>query len=281
MNTTLSLNPAFCLLLLRQREATWSELVRIIFMDLVQRKKLSITPEASAPGYLQPIPLIVSLGDDGRDGKSQLHERFLLEFFYEQPDARLPLKSFLKLARKKIPWAARIHYLIENQPAFEPYFQSTWWQRLFGRFSLSTAGFNLKATIATEISAANTMILQKLATDPAQAATWVKSLGAHALLLPDLAQDRISATLNQLQDALTQEEREAFGAEGFDMDGFDLELAFVSTISDHVHDAGDHGHGHDSGCGTDSGDGGDSGGGDSGCGDSGCSGCGGGCGGGD
>jgi hypothetical protein len=273
-----SLLPAEALLLAEGGACSVKRFLKSTFMDLLLKQVLKAanykagysTEKIIGPGKnyytYSPRPyeaVLLSLYD-GADGR---HNQ---EFFY--------FAQLVKVAYQKAGTAYRYRRMIFKSSTETGWYTQNLLQQLFGGFSLSDEGLQVRSELLTEIAATEAVLQDCIVNDPGKAQQLLHMIKGNVFLLKNIDMAALTAIDKNLLAELNAKEQQSengavysSGCSGGGCGGG------CSAWDSYDHYSGS----WDSSCSGDSGssDGGgsDGGGGDSGCGSS----CGGGCGGGD
>jgi hypothetical protein len=281
-------NPAVAWLILHGSNARLTDLLRLTFFDLVNRKVLKITDEEYGPrGDNEPPTMaFVQVGEAFHNYQPLPHEEAFTHFFRSNPEAKMMIKTMVKLARKNAGSDLMFQRRVYLHGPTTYLFKRNFWHKLMGSFGLSDEGLLVQKQLEREFEDVKLAFRKNVQEDAAASHALVISLGAMALMVPGLNLAQFQASEMEFKQMRNMENPTTSTDTGTTTTGCSSGCSTgCSDVSwgnwTNEFDSGCSGHGHDgdSGCSSDSGDGGgDSGGDDSGC-SSGCSGCGGGCGG--
>ena len=266
METLKRFTAAETYLLLNGRSASFKDLMKYTFMDLVNRKVLAVTTQPYTINEVETGAEVdyVSDGPEFANHAERKHESAFLYPFKGNQDQEILLTQFIKTARQSA--RSRAHYIwnmmLKNEELGKC-IKTTFWQRVIGSLNPSEYGQPIKEKLQRELKELEVLLPQLLESDPEKALALVTALGGNIYLINSLD----FKLLKKADEAFAKDNGTSAGAVADD--GFPYYYYSAFDSADSSFDSG-----FDSGFDAGGGDGG------SGCGGSGCgSGCGGGCGG--
>jgi len=246
--------PAEILLLTKGKSADYKTLLKCTLLHLLLKRVLKTTTETKQPHPNDPLQTYnyIAIGENFNSYKAVRHEEVFLSYFNKDKTAQVLFKNLVKIAYQKSVVGSYYQALTIRNERMKPLYTENFLQKIFGGFTITTAGIDAQKVVNDEIKAQETQ-LNKAKSDEERLRILAPLFGCAFLfynIAPELTQ--------QIDTMLLQQ------AVMFDNTG----TTGCSTWGSFDHYSSD----FDSGCGSDGGSG--DGGGDSGC--SGCSGCGGG-----
>lgn len=244
--------PAETLLLLEDKKADIKELLKITFMDLLLKQVLEITTVAKQSSSSRDrvrYYKYIKRGKNFSKYRPLDHEIVYLSPYLKSSSIKILFQHLIKMGFQNAK--TETHYIlsVRNSPSINSHFTKNFFQALFGGFSLSHEGLELRSKITLEIRQLENDLPSIIDTDSNKALEILNLIGGNIFLLKCID----FSILKQIDSEI---------------------LAEMNRRSRDVNGGGCFGCGSwDSGCTS----------GNSGCGSSGCSGCsgcgGGGCGG--
>lgn len=242
--------PTETLLLLEGKNAGIKELLKITFMDLYLKQVIEITTvstQASSRDKIRYNKYVVR-GKNFSSYKPHQHELVYLSPYQKSSSIKVLFQHLVQMGFQNAISESKYISVVRKSPTISNYFTTTIFQTLFGGFSLTQEGLELRTKIKAEITQLEKDLPGIIDSDMERALQILNSIGGNIFLLKNID----FSLLQQIDSELLAE----------------LNKKYTN------HDGG-------SGCyGCSSWDSGCTGYSSSGCsGGSGCSGCGGGCGG--
>lgn len=253
------LTPAETLIILNGEKAPISELLKYTFMDLLLKQVLLIREVERQANIRDPIRVYkyVVAGANFRNYRMSKHEFALLSVFDKNPDANILFRNLVKIAYQNAKNERQYYSQLITNSNLKELVSTSLVQKMFGGFSYSEKGLQIKKEVQNEILLIEKNISDYIITDKSRGLELLKVIGGNIFLLKGLE----FSIARELDKELFEEMSKRNSANG--------------CGSGCWTDFGHYSESFESSCSSDTGGGGASGcSGGSGCsGDSGCSGC--------
>lgn len=249
------LRPAETLLILEDKKADLRELLKITFMDLLFKEvlEIKIIEKQSSRGDRVRYYRYVVKGKNFESYRPLYHEMVYLSPFYKSSSLQILLQHLVRMGFENAKSESALHAAIYQSPNISQYFYRNFYNQIFGGFSISQEGLELRTTIYNEIGRLEKELPEYISSDNEKTQEILDRICGNIFLLKNINIELFKEIDSIILSEMSKKSREGGGSGGgcFGCSSWD------------------------NGC-SSSGNSGCSG---SGCGGSGCSGCGG-CGGG-
>jgi hypothetical protein len=251
------LTPAETLLIRDGDEVSVKELLKYTFMDLLVKQVLMTEDVERQLNMRDPVRIYkyVSPGKNFSQYTSLPHELPFLLPFRRNSDNRLLFKNCVQVGYENVESKRALHKAIRLLPSLHNAFSASLLEKVFGEFSYTDRGLELKRQVEEEIKQLERELTVLMVNDREKAMEKLKPIGGNVFLLHALN----FTVLREIDEAFSKELTRQGGGGGCG-GGW---TTFDTYSSD-----------FDSSCSSDSGDSSGCSSGDSGCG-GGCGGCGG------
>lgn len=240
-----ALSPAETLLVLRDKNASIKEILKVTFMDLLLKQVLRTFEAQGQPSKKDAVGIYkyVEAGKNFVTYKPLQHENIFLAPFKKSASVQILFRNMVKMGYQNAKSQYNIHNMLRRSPNLDRCFSRSIIQSLTGGFSLTEDGKKLRKQLENERAQLETQLPPLIVNDHQKALDILKVIKGNIFLLSNIELD----SLKQIDKELLAEmnKRDYHNDDDSFLDSFDF-------YSDSF----------DSGCG-----------GGSGC--SGCSGCGG------
>ncbi|MES2733444.1 MAG: hypothetical protein V4714_16990 [Bacteroidota bacterium] len=270
------LSPAETLVVLHGDQAAIKEMLKFTFMDLLFKQVLKTIEVTKQPYEDDPVQThtYVVVGSQFLGYQPLPHEHFFLLPFWKSGDLQILFKHLVKMGFQHAVNASHCQRTVIKSPYVAQYFSRSFLEKLFGWFSMTREGTEMRKDLSAEIAHLEKELPALIQAGSSKAADILKAIKGNIFLLATVD----FALLRQIDKRLLQEIDQYQTSSDSNNDGGYGGFIIWDSYSHHSDSfdssCGGHGHGGDSGSSCSGGDSGGSGG-------SGCSGCGGGgCGGG-
>jgi hypothetical protein len=257
------LTPAETLIVRHGQDAPLREMLKYTMMDLLLKQVIAMEDvewQRSTKDPLATYKYIIP-GKNFDTYRARSHENVFLFGFVKTKDIRYLFRHFVKMAYQDAKTSRHYQSMVRRNDFLAGMFDVSFFQLLFGGFSYTDAGLELRMKVEKEIEVLERTLPDLMTRDREAALDALREIGGNVFLLKglnfELSREIEEALLNEIREYETTATSGGCG---------------TGCFTTWHHYGGD----FDSSCSSDSG--GDSSGGDSGCGGDGC---GGGCGGGD
>jgi len=243
--------------ILTKEDVTHQELLKITFIDLLLKNVLKTFEVHRQPHIQEEIRIYkyIRIGQNFKNYKSKNHEKFFLSTFDKDLEIEILFRNLVKIGYQKSRTLSNFKNELIKTPTLKKCFSQNIIQIIFGGYSFTEFGTELKRKIEKEIQNLNSELSGLNNIDNQKAIELIKVIGGNIFLLENIDYE----LLNQIDsDLATEMNRKETNNDGSGCSGCGWTFDNYSSN-------------FDSGCSSDSGCGGDSG--CSGCG--GCGGCGG------
>lgn len=247
-------------LMLTDSSSSLKELLKVTFMDLLFTRVLQTKTTALQSHPRNPVRYItyVEQGMNFRAYKPKPHEAVFLLPYFQSPDAQVLFRHLVRMGYENSGGQQGYRGLLINDLSHEGLLVKRLWDYLFGSYSLTDQGEQVKERIAAEMLQLTETLPVLITEDREKALEVLAAIRGNVFLLQGFDLALLRHVDQVLQEQVTKGSYYADAeAEWVMIGGWD----FFEDYSGEF----------DSSCGGDSG----SGGGDSGCSGGGCSGCGG------
>ncbi len=246
------LTPAETILILKGG-APVRGLLKATFMDLLLKEVLEIVEVAQQPDKNGKVLVYkyVARGKNFANHKPLQHERVYLSPYYQSGSIKILLTHLLKMGAENAARDGKYSYKVAESPAMNGYFTQNFFERIFGGFSISTSGLEVRRQVKAEIEKLEKE-LPPVFSVKAESLEITRLIGGNIILLEAIMFSSIQQLDNEIHKEIGRYSPQPGSSGGSGCAG-------GGCSSGHGgHDSG--GHGCSSGC--------------SGCGGGGCGGCG-------
>ena len=252
-------SPAETLFALQGKKASIKEILKLTFMDLILKQVLRTFEDQIQANNRDKIRVLkyVAIGNNFYTYQPLAHENIFLAPFLENDSVRILFRHMVKIGYQNASSESKIHNTLLESPRLNEYFSRNFFQKIFGGFSLTSMGLELRHTLESEITQLEDQLPELISSNHQKALEILKAIKGNIFLLSNIEFDLLNIIDKELLAELnkTKNINSDLGCSGYAWISFD-------SYSENF----------DSSC---SGDSGCSGGGCSGCGGGGCGGCGG------
>ena len=243
--------------ILTKEKITHQELLKITFIDLLFKQVLRTFEIQRQPHIRQAIQTYqyIGVGKNLKNYQSLNHEKFFLSTFEKDTEIEMLFRNLVKIGYQKSRTLANFKNELIKTPTLKKCFSQNVFQRIFGSYSFTEYGIEVKQKVEKEIKNLNLELSTLNNIENLKVIELIKVISANIFLLENIDYE----LLNQIDVDLAAEMNRKdpnFDGSGCSGCGWNFD-SYSSNF--------------DSGCSSDSGCGGNSG--CSGCG--GCGGCGG------
>jgi uncharacterized membrane protein YgcG len=252
------LSPAETLIVLQDKNASIRELLKVTFMDLLLKQVLKTyevqRQESSRDkdGFYK----YVEIGKNFWTYQPLPHENIFLAPFQKSNSLQILFRNMVKTGYQNARSKSKLHSALTQSPNLDRCFSRTVLQSLFGGFSLTADGQELRNTVKAEILELEEQLPPLILKEPQEALDVMNAIKGNVFLLTNIEFDLFKQIDKELLSEFNKRDdnNNDGGVSGFIWYSFDdYSDSFDSSCSGH------------SGCGS----------GDSGCGGGGCGGGGG------
>lgn len=258
------LTPAETLILKFGEKAPLGDLLKVTLLDLLLKQVLVVEEIQRQPSRREPVRIYkyVSVGKNFRNYIKQPHEWVFLSIFDKNRAIKILFRNLVRVGFQEAESEKIYHHNLIASKSIREAFNSTFVQKIMGRFSYTNKGLELREAVMHEIQEYESSLPGQIGHNSKLALETLKVIGGNIFLLKGLEFAIAKEIDKEIFKRIKEQGGYAGGCSSGCWSGYD-------DFSDSFDSSGSSGSG--------SGDGGCSGGsgcsGDSGC--SGCSGCGG------
>lgn len=258
MNQLSKLSPAETLLVLQGENASIKELLKVTFMDLLLKQVVRTVEVQKQPSSRDPVRIYnyVEAGKNFLTYQPLPHENIFLAPFQKSDDVQILFRHIVKIGYQNAKSERKLHAILRQSPNVNRCFSQNIFQSIFGEFSLTTIGQELKIKVEAEIAQLEEELPRLIVDDHQKALDILKVIKGNIFLLTNIEFDLLKQIDKELIAEMNRQD-------GTNNSGGCVGCTW--SIFDNYSDSFDNSCSGDSGCSS----------GCSGCGGSGCSGCGG------
>jgi hypothetical protein len=252
------LSPAETLFVLQDKNASIRELLKVTFMDLLLKqviRTIEVQRQVSSKDAVR-VYKYIGIGKNFWAYQPLPHENIILGPFQRNNSDQILFRHIVKICYQNAKSESKLHNVLRQSPNLVRCYSLSIIQSLFGGFSITTEGQELRNKVESEISQLEKQLPPLILNDHQKALDILKDIKGNIFLITNIEFDLLKQIDNELLAEMNKREdnNNDGGCSGCTWDSFDnYSESFDSSCSG------------DSGCSS----------GNAGCGGSGCSGCGG------
>lgn len=190
MNLLSKLKPAETLILIETTDAELKNLMKFTFMDLVLKQVLivqeSVQTYKRGNRYREQRTKYVIKGKNFDKYQPNPYELIYLSTFHKSPEIKAILTKLIQVAYEAVRSEKQFRKSIINSSPIKGHFTVSFFQQLFGTFSLSAEGISAKQMVKAELNKLDSQIGDILKNNPKEALEILIQIGGNIFLLKNL-----------------------------------------------------------------------------------------------
>ncbi|MBA4053388.1 MAG: hypothetical protein C0490_01625 [Marivirga sp.] len=206
------LTPAETLLIKNGSLSPLKDLLKYTLMDLLLKQVLNMEEIQRQPSPRDPVRYYkyISAGVNFRSYKGKPHEMVFLEPFKKNPDLNILFRNLVKIGYQNSKSEKKYYNDLINNDVLQKAFSTSWSEKLFGGFTYTKEGNELKHEVENEIAG-----LQKKLRDPTEdknrTIEILKMIGGNIFLIQGVS----FALSTEIDNEILQEINRTNAMEGF------------------------------------------------------------------
>ncbi len=188
MNKLATFLPAESLLVLEGKKASFKELLKLTFVDLLLKKVLELKTVERQPHPNDAIRYYkyISVGKNFYNYKPLDHEYIYIEAFKKDDSIEILFQNLIRLGIEKAINAKRYRLAVSQSPNLQAYFSQNFLQSLISSFSISKEGLKLRTDLQCEISRLELELPSYIKNEPEKAKQKLSELCGNLFLLKNV-----------------------------------------------------------------------------------------------
>ncbi len=190
MNYLNRLTPAE-ILLITNKSTKHSEFLKLTFLDLLLKKVIKTFEVETQQHPSQDVRVYKYIGI-GKKYKTYIwrnHEHFFLSSFQSDNNTQILFRNFVKIGYENS--RNKLHFIIEllKSPLLSKCYKRNYFQVIFGGYSMTSFGFELKKDLEKEIYDLNLEFKEIETIDNHKAMNYIKQIGGNIFLIENINYD--------------------------------------------------------------------------------------------
>ncbi len=188
MNKLTTLLPAQSLLVLEGKQASFKELLKLTFIDLLLKQVLELRTVEQQPHPNDPVRYYkyISAGKNFNSYRPVDHEYIYLAAFKESDSIEILFQNLIRMGVENAQNAKMYRLSISQSPNLQRYCSQNFVQSIIDSFSITDLGRQLRADLQSEITALERDFPVLIENQPEKAKQWVNELGGAVFLLKNI-----------------------------------------------------------------------------------------------
>ena len=183
------LSPAETMLLIESSSSSLKDLMKFTFMDLLLKKVIEIKEEKRRPNprdkYVRKYTYIIK-GKNLPKYSPKAHELIFIKSFIKSPSIKILFKHFIKMGYEEAKGVNSFKKSIISSNIMNQYAKQSFFQRIFGGFTLSNDGQKVKSEVLAYLKPIDDNIGNIINRDKVKALDILVTLGGNIFLLNNL-----------------------------------------------------------------------------------------------